>query len=86
MRKKQLAILTICSWLFIITAFMIAAQRFDLEIFFVLWLIGILVIVELTDTRYFQTSHLKKLKYIIAVGILIFGYIVVEKVLVILNS
>ncbi|PKL59801.1 MAG: hypothetical protein CVV33_05970 [Methanomicrobiales archaeon HGW-Methanomicrobiales-4] len=85
MTKKQIAIVTICSWLFIITAFMLAAQRFDLEIFFVLWLIGILIVVELTETRYFQTPHLKKIKYIIAIGILIFGFIVVEKVLVILQ-
>jgi hypothetical protein len=86
MRKKQLAILTVCGWLLIITAFMLAAHRFDLEIFFVLWLIGILVVVELTDFRHFQTSHMKKLKFIIAIGILMFGYIVLEKILVILNS
>jgi hypothetical protein len=85
-RKKQITVLILCIWLLIITIFMMAAQRFDLEIFYVLWLIGILIIVELTETRYFQTPYLKKIKIIIAVGIVIFGYIVVEKVLFILNS
>ncbi|PWR72775.1 hypothetical protein [Methanospirillum lacunae] len=86
MRPRHIAILTLCGWLLIITLFMMAARRFDLEVFFVLWLIGLLIVVELTDYRYFQTTHLKKIKYIIGIGILIFGYIVIEKILVILHS
>ena len=52
MKKKVLAAIIMFIWLVVICAFMLLAQQVDLEIFFVLWLIGILVIVELMDTRF----------------------------------
>jgi len=64
---------------------MLLAYRIDLEIFFVLWLIGLLVIVELMDTRFTLPPYLRYIKYIVAVGIVIFGAIVTQKVLEILH-
>jgi len=86
MRKKQLAIIAISCWLFMISICMLAAQQYDLEIFFILWLIGILIIVILIDSPYFQTAYIKKMKCLIIIGFIIFGYIVVKKILVIINS
>ena len=85
MKKKTLAALVIAIWLMIISMFMLLAYRIDLEIFFVLWLIGLLVIVELMDTRYSLPPHMRYLKYVVAAGILLFGGIVVGKVLEILS-
>jgi hypothetical protein len=85
MRKSQLAVIALVVWLCIIIAFIILSGRVDLEIFFVLWLIGILVIVELIDTRFSQARYLQYMKYLIAIGIVIFGGIVAQKVLEILN-
>lgn len=85
MKKKTLAALVIAIWLMIISMFMLLAYRIDLEIFFVLWLIGLLVIVELMDTRYSLPPHMRYLKYVVAAGILLFGGIVVGKVLEILG-
>jgi hypothetical protein len=85
MRKPHLAVIAIAVWLSIVIAFMLLAGRADLEIFFVLWLIGILVIVELIDTRFSQPRYLRNMKYMIAIGIVIFGWIVAQKVLEILN-
>ena len=85
MKKKNLAALIIAIWLIIISIFMLLAWRIDLEIFFVLWLIGLLVIVELIDTRYTLPPYIRYLKYVVACGIVIFGCIVIGKVLEILN-
>lgn len=81
MKKKNLAVIVIAIWLIIISIFMLLAYRIDLEIFFVLWLIGLLVIVELMDTRFSLPPYMRYLKYVIAAGILLFGGIVVGKVL-----
>ena len=84
MKKKVIAAIVLFIWLVVISAFMLLAHRVDLEIFFVLWLIGILVIVELVDTRFSLPSHLRYIKYLVAAGIVLFGGIVTQKVLEIL--
>ena len=84
MRKKLVAAIVLTIWLIIVAVFMLLARRFDLEIFFVLWLIGILVIVELIDARTVQPLHISYIKYIIAAGIILFGILVAQKVLEIL--
>jgi hypothetical protein len=81
MKKKILAVITLTIWLMVISIFMLFAYRIDLEIFFVLWLIGFLVIVELMDTRFSLPPYMRYLKYVIAAGILLFGGIVARKVL-----
>ena len=86
MRKKDLASIVIAIWLVIISCFMLLAYRIDLEIFFVLWLIGLLVIVELMDTRFTLPPYLRYIKYLVAVGIVLFGAIVTQKVLEILSK
>jgi hypothetical protein len=86
MKKKQMALLALVIWLVIISIFSLLAYRVDLEIFFVLWLIGILVIVELVDTRFSLPSYLRYIKYLVAGGIVIFGGIVTQKVLEILAT
>ena len=84
MKKKDLAIIVVTIWLIVITVFMLLAARIDLEIFFVLWLIGLLVIVELIDTRFTLPPYMRYLKYVVAAGILLFGGIVAMKVMEIL--
>jgi len=86
MRTKDRAAIVITSWLIIISCFMLLAYRIDLEIFFVLWLIGLLVIVELMDTQFTLPPYLRYIKYLVAVGIVIFGAIVTQKVLEILSK
>jgi len=84
MKKRPIATILIAAWLVLIAIFMLLARRFDLEIFFVLWLIGILVIVELIETRQVRPPWLQYVKYLIAAGIILFGAIVARKVLEIL--
>ena len=84
MKKKVLSAIALFIWVVIVSVFSLLAYRIDLEIFFVLWLIGILVIVELMDTRFSLPRYLRYIKYLVAAGIVLFGGIVAQKVLEIL--
>ena len=63
---------------------MLLVQRVDLEIFFVLMLIGILVIAELMKYQYVQPGYLRYLGYFIGAGIVVFVIIIVTKFMEIL--
>jgi len=84
MRKKHLAACTLAAWTFVITGFMLLARTLDLEIFFVLWLIGVLVVVELASDYFAAPHYLRVQKLVIAAGVVLFGAIVARKVLEIL--
>lgn len=84
-RKKELASAALGVWLLVVLLFMILARTLNLEIFFVLWLIGLLVVVELIDPPSIEPAYIRNLKYLVAAGVVIFGVIVAEKVLEILN-
>jgi hypothetical protein len=72
------------SWFIIIVTFMFSAGSFNMEILFVLWLIGILIIAELIDTRYVRPGYVRNIMIIAGVGTILFGIIVIRKVWVIL--
>ena len=82
--KKPLIIGCIVSWLIIIITFMFLAGSFDIEVLFVLWLIGILIIAELIDTRYVRPGYVRMIMIIAGAGTVLFGIIVLRKVWVIL--
>ena len=79
--KQRIPVIVLIIWFAVITAFMLLNQALDLEVFFVLALIGLLVVVELIDTATVQPRTLRRIKYVIAVGVLLFGYIVVNKIM-----
>ncbi|MDS0280802.1 hypothetical protein [Haloarcula onubensis] len=56
----------------------------SLELFFVVSLIGFLVVVELTAPFAVTPTWRRRLRWVIAVGLLVFGYIVVRRILAIL--
>jgi len=86
MRKKKLAFLGLMIWLILVIGFMLLAGTLDLEIFFVLWLIGILVIAELASDASAHAGYMRYLRYVIACGVVMFGVIVAVKILEILNT
>ena len=85
MRKEQIAVIALAVWLTIISIFMLLAQSFDMGIFFVLSLIGFLIIVGLITPKYIRPGYLRYIQYILAAGIVIFGVIVAQKVMEILG-
>lgn len=74
----------IALWTGIVAFFMLLNRALDLEVYFVLWLIGLLAVTVLIDTPFVQPRHLKGIKAVIAAGVIVFGYIVLMKVLEIL--
>ncbi len=85
-RKRQLAIAVLVIWLLLVIFFMVLARNLSLEIFFVLWLIGLLVIVELISPAFVRPLYLSYIRYVIAAGVIVFGAIVAEKVMEILAA
>jgi len=79
--KKQIIILTLTTWIVILLTFMFLSSTINLEIFFVLWLIGLLVILELADFTYLQPKYITYIKILSAAGVFVFGFIVVLKIL-----
>jgi hypothetical protein len=85
MRKEQIAIIALALWLTIVSVFMLLTQQVDLEIFFIVFLVAILVLVYLMEPNFVQPRYLRYLRYLIAAGIVIFGLIVAQKVMEILR-
>jgi len=85
MRKEQIAIIALAVWLTVITVFMLVAQSVDLEIFFILSLIGFFIIVKLITPKYVRPGYLRYIQYILAAGILLFVVIIALKVMQILG-
>jgi len=85
MRKKQIGTIILGLWLSILAVSMLVTERFDLALFFVLGFIGFLVIVELMEPHYVKPGYLWYIRFLILVGIVVFGSIVAQKVLDILG-
>ena len=81
MKKKIWATLLLTGWLFLVIIVMMLTESFSLEIFFVCWLIGIVVIAELIDTKSVHAGYIKYIYLQIAVGIVVLGLIAIQKVL-----
>ena len=84
MIKEEIAIIALAVWLTVISIFMLLTMSVNLEIFFVLSLIGFLVIAELIKLKYIRPGYLRYIQDILTVGIAIFVLIVVKKVMEIL--
>jgi hypothetical protein len=74
MRKEHLAIIVLALWLTVISVFMLLAQSVDLQIFFVLALIGFLVIVQLVSPNYVKPGYLRYIRYVLLAAIVLFGW------------
>lgn len=85
-RKKEIATYSLTCWLIIISFFMVLAGSMNLEILFVLWLIGILIVAELIASHYSKNGYDHRVSVFIALGIVLFGCIVIRKIQVILSQ
>jgi hypothetical protein len=83
-RKTRLSSIIFTTWLMIVTAIMLARQTFVIETFFVLALFGLLVIFVLINTATVQPRYLRRIKYLIAIAFLIFGYIIANRIVEVL--
>lgn len=72
------------AWMLGVVVVLAVLGALELELFFVLSLIGFLVVVELTAPVAVSPTWRQRLPWFIAIGLLIFGYIVVRRILEIL--
>lgn len=81
MRKKHIAAICLASWLSIISFYMLFTGRFELALFFVLGFIGFLMIVMITEPHYVKPAYVRYIRYLIAIGLVIFGAVIVQKLM-----
>jgi len=72
------------AWMLLSILVLAVLEALSLELFFVLSLIGFLVIIELTAPLNVTPEWRARLRWLIAAGLLVFGYIVVRRILAIL--
>jgi hypothetical protein len=85
MRKQLIAAIVLAGYLTIVTILMLLAHWVDIEVFFVLSLLGFLMIIQLIQPRYVQSRYIQYIRYLIGGSIVIFGVIVAMKVMKILG-
>jgi threonine/homoserine efflux transporter RhtA len=83
-QRRQRFIHAQLAWMLASLLALAALGSLSLELFFVLSLIGLLVIVELTAPFNVTPRWRRRLKWFIALGLVVFGIIVVRRILSIL--
>ena len=66
------------------TLSLVLVDSLSLELFFVISLIGFLVITELTAPFSITPAWRRRLRWVIGIGLLIFGYVVIRRIMAIL--
>ena len=81
MRKTQIAAICLTLWLIIISSFMLLTGRFELALFFVVGFMGFVVIVMIVEPHYVKPFYVRYIRYLIAIGAVICGAVVVQKLM-----
>lgn len=83
-RRREQFVRAQVAWMLASLVVLTALGSLTLELFFVLSLIGFLVAVELTAPVAVTPRWRRRLPWLIALGLLAFGYVVVRRILEIL--
>lgn len=86
MRRRQQFVTGQLAWMVGAILLLAVLGSLSLELFFVVSLIGFLVVVELTAPVAITPTWRSRLKWLILVGLVVFGYVVVRRILAILPS
>jgi hypothetical protein len=81
MRKEQIAVIALAGWLTVLTVFMLVTQSVNLEILFVLSLIGCFIIVVQITPKYVRPGYLQYIRYVLVLGVILFGVIIALKIM-----
>lgn len=74
------------AWQLAAALLLTALGALTLELFFVVSLIGFLVVTELTAPFHVTPAWRRRLRWVVALGLLVFGVVVVKRILAILPS
>jgi hypothetical protein len=83
-RRRRRFVHAQMAWMLTTTVVLVALDSLSLDLFFVVSLIGFLVVVELTAPVAVSPQWRRRLPWLIAAGLLVFAYIVVRRILEIL--
>jgi hypothetical protein len=72
------------AWMVATVLLLVVLNSFSYELFFVVSLIGLLVITELTMPFHVTPTWQRRLRWLILLGLVGFGYIVIRRILAIL--
>jgi|LFRM01.1.fsa_nt_gb hypothetical protein len=84
MTRRNLLLISIVLWLYVVIGAMLANEYLDLEVLFVLWLIGMAVVIQVATLPYAEPAYLTRQKYLLITGIVVFAHIVAIKILEVL--
>ncbi len=73
------------AWMFVVLTLMTLTQAFDITLFFILILIGFLVLVELMSPYHVSPRWLRRLSWVVAAGVIVFMLIVAKRAMEILG-
>ncbi|ELZ77956.1 hypothetical protein [Haloferax larsenii] len=82
--KRQRFVFAQMGWMLGATLLLVLVESLTLELFFVVSLIGFLVVTELTAPFRVTPAWRRRLLWVIAAGLVGFGYIVIRRILSIL--
>jgi hypothetical protein len=82
--RRQRFVHAQAAWMLTTLVVLATLDALSLELFFVLSLIGFLVVVELTAPFNVTPEWRTRLRWLILAGLLVFGYVVVQRILEIL--
>ncbi|MHC1570461.1 MAG: hypothetical protein ACXQT3_04385 [Methermicoccaceae archaeon] len=84
--RQRRFVYTLSAWMFVVLALMCLTHAFDLTLFFILMLIGFLVLVELMSPYHVAPKWLKRLSWIVAAGVIVFMLIVIKRAMEVLGT
>lgn len=83
-RRRRRFITGTLAWQLAAALLLVLLGSLTLELFFVVSLIGFLVVTELTAPFTVTPQWRRRLRWLIALGLLVFAYVVVKRILAIL--
>lgn len=84
--RQQRFIYALSAWMFIVLILMSLTRSYDLTLFFILMLMGFLVLVEITSPYHISPKWVRRLSWVVAVGVIVFMVIVAKKAMDILGT
>ena len=85
MTKNQRLVIAFGAWCLLIMALSGLLKMMDFEYFFVLCLIGFLIIVQITGPFYTKPKWRLRFNIVVVIGVVIFALIILQKVLTLLK-
>jgi len=82
-RRTQFVHFTV-AWQLAAVLVLVGLNALSYELFFVISLIGFLVVIELTAPLNVQPAWRRRLRWLILLGLVVFAYVVVRRILAIL--